>query len=96
MRAALLKRLQRLEEVRGVVCQPPEFQVGYVKELPADYIGERHLVTVGRDLDGLYHWESRPGPDPDESQGNLPPFRVILAPPDDEPPALGRAKLDAD
>src|SRR6516225_6904045 len=47
MRAALLKRLQRLEEVRGVACQPPEFQTGYLKELPADYFGERHIVTIG-------------------------------------------------
>jgi hypothetical protein len=44
--------VQRLEEVRGVACQPPEFQVGYVKNLPAVYTGDRHLVTVGRELAG--------------------------------------------
>jgi hypothetical protein len=53
MKTALLKRVQRLEEVRGVACQPPEFQVGYVKNLPAAYTGDRHLVTVGRDPDDL-------------------------------------------
>jgi hypothetical protein len=87
MKAALLKRVHRLEEVRVVACQPPEFQIGYLKELPREYSGPRHVVTVGRDPDGLYHWEERPGPDPDESQGNLPPFRVVLAPPEDVPPA---------
>jgi hypothetical protein len=96
MRAALLKRLQRLEEVRGVACQPPEFQTGYLKELPADYFGERHIVTIGRDPDGTYHWEEQPGPEPDEGKGNLPPFRVVLAPPEDVPPAPGVAEIDAD
>jgi hypothetical protein len=91
MKAALLKRVQRLEEVRVVACQPPEFQVGFAKKLPAEYTGDRHLVTVGRGPDGLYHWEERPGPDPDESQGNLPPFRVVLAPPEDVPQAPGVA-----
>jgi hypothetical protein len=90
MKAALLKRVQRLEEVRLVACQPPEFQVGYLKKLPAaEYAGERHIVTVGRDPDGTYHWEERRGPEPrDGSHGNPPPFRVVLAFPEDEPPVL--------
>ena len=41
MKAPLLKRLQRLEQVRGVQCQPPEFQLGYLEEPPAEYTGER-------------------------------------------------------
>jgi len=89
MKAALLKRLQRLEEVRGGQCQPPEFQVGYLKELPADYTGDRHLVTVGRDPDDTYHWEERPGPEPEEGTRNsIPPFRVILTPEDDPAPGV--------
>ena len=60
MRAALLKRLQRLEEVRGGQCRPPAFQTEYLKELPADYFGERHIVTIGRDPDGTYHGRSSP------------------------------------
>jgi hypothetical protein len=89
MRAALLKRLQRLEEVRGVACQRPEFQVGYIKELPPEYPGERHLVTVSRDPDGTYRWEERPGPEPDEGKRNsIPPFRVILTPEGDPAPAV--------
>jgi hypothetical protein len=39
--------------VRGVQCQPPEFEVGYLKELPPDYTDERHIVTVGRDADSI-------------------------------------------
>ena len=90
MKAALLKRVQRLEEVRVVASQPPEFQVGYLKKLPAEYAGERHIVTVGRDPDGTYQWEERRGPEPrDGSHGNPPPFRVVLASPEDEPSATG-------
>ena len=59
MKTALLKRLHRLEQVRGRQCQPPEFQVGYLKELQADYTGERHVVTIGRDPDGNYRWGGR-------------------------------------
>jgi hypothetical protein len=70
--------------------------VCYLKELPADYTGERHIVTVGRDPDGNYHWEERPDPEPDQGQGNLPPFRVVLAPPEDVPPAPGVAEIDSD
>ena len=61
MKATLLKRLQRLEEVRCVACRPPEFQIGYLKELPPEYPGERHLGTVSRDPDGLYHWDRAAG-----------------------------------
>ena len=88
MKAALMKRVQRLEEVRVVACQPPEFQTGYLKSLPAEYTGERHIVTLGRDADGLYQWEERRGPEPNEAKRNsVPPFRVILTSVDDEHPA---------
>jgi hypothetical protein len=53
MRSALLTRLRRLEEVRAVECQhrlPVQF--GYLKELPPEYAGERHLITVRRLPDG--------------------------------------------
>ena len=65
MRTALLKRLKRLEEVRVVGSRPPmELQIGYVKKLPSDYAGERHVVTVGRDTNGTYRWEERRGATP--------------------------------
>ena len=85
MKTALLKRVQRLEEVRVVACNPPEFQVGYLKKLPADYTGERHIVTVGRDPDGTYHWEERPGPEPDDKRSSIPPFRVVFTSPEEDP-----------
>ena len=90
MKAGLLKRLKRLEEVRpDDNLALVELQIGYLKNLPAEYTGERHIVTVGRDADGTYQWEERRGPAPrDEGQGNLPPFRVVLASPEDLPPAL--------
>jgi len=54
-------------------------------------------VTVGRGPDGLYHWEERPGPDLNKDKRNsVPPFRVVLASPEDEPPAPGVAEIDAD
>ena len=64
MKAALLKRLQRLEEVRASGPRPVELQFGYLKKLPPDYTGERHVVTLGRLPDGNYQWEERPGPAP--------------------------------
>jgi hypothetical protein len=63
---SLLTRLKRLEHVRAAQRRPQiELQIGhYVKELPPEYTGERHSVTVGRLADGTYHWEERPGPAP--------------------------------
>ena len=44
-------------------AQPASLQVrfGYLRELPPDYTGERHVVTLGRLPDGNYQWEERPG-----------------------------------
>ena len=47
IKAALLKRLQRLEEVRAAEPRPIELQFGYLKRLPPDYTGERHGVSPG-------------------------------------------------
>jgi hypothetical protein len=60
----LLKHLQRLEEVQATESRPLEVQFGYLKEPPADYTGERHVVALGRDPDGKYQWEEQPGPAP--------------------------------
>jgi hypothetical protein len=93
MKAALQKRLKRLEEVQATENLPPvEFQVGFVKKLPAEYTGDRHLVTVGRDADGMYQWEERPGPEPNKDKRNsVPPFRVVLTSAEDVPAAPGAA-----
>jgi hypothetical protein len=98
MKAGLLQRLKRLEELHPVDnLALVELQIGYLKRLPAEYTGERHIVTVDHDADGTYQWEERRGPAPrDEGQSNRPPFRVVLASPEDEPPAPGAAEIDAD
>ena len=38
--------------------------MGYLKPLPREYIGEKHVVTLDRHPDGKYEWEERPGPGP--------------------------------
>jgi len=87
MKAALLKRLKRLEEVQATEnLPPPEFQVGYVKRLGAEYGGACHFATVGRDSDGTYRWEERPGPEPNDRRSSIPPFRVVLSSAEDELP----------
>jgi hypothetical protein len=84
---SLVTRLKRLENVRAAECQPHvELQIGhYVKELPPEYTGERHVVTVGRLSDGTYHWEERPGPAPgNEDDGDgLTILRIIPVAPKD-------------
>ena len=72
MRAALRSRLQRLEV--GVEAQKPQlFRSGYLKTLPADYVGERHVVIVTREPSGALgnewcEFEERPGPAPVDAQ----------------------------
>jgi hypothetical protein len=47
---------------------------GYLKTLPADYVGERHVVIVKREpagASGNFEWcefEERPGPAPADAQ----------------------------
>jgi hypothetical protein len=66
MRAALRARLERLE-VTAVSKKPQFFRSGYLKTLPTDYVGERHVVIVKReptDASGTSEWcefEERPG-----------------------------------
>ena len=66
MRAALRSRLERLE-VRVEPKKPHFFRSGYLKTLPADYVGERHVVIVKREPSGNGEWcefKERPGPAP--------------------------------
>jgi hypothetical protein len=65
MKSALVTRLRRLENVQAIQCpHPVELQIGYLKKLPPEYTGERHVVIVSRDVDGRYRWEERRGPEP--------------------------------
>ena len=70
MRAALRSRLERLE-VRVEPKRPHFFRSGYLKTLPADYVGERHVVIVKREPSGNGEWcefGERPGPAPADAQ----------------------------
>jgi hypothetical protein len=72
MKAALRSRLERLEVV--VAPKKPQlFRSGYLKTLPADYVGERHVVIVKREPSGAPNgewceFEERPGPAPEDVQ----------------------------
>jgi hypothetical protein len=47
MKAALLKRLKHLEEVQAIENLPPaEFQVGFVKRLPATNLGSVGSISL--------------------------------------------------
>jgi hypothetical protein len=72
MRAALRSRLERLE-VRLEQKKPHFFRSGYLKTLPADYVGERHVAIVKREPSGAPNgewceFEERPGPAPPDAQ----------------------------
>ena len=72
MKAALRSRLERLELVVEPK-KPKTFRSGYLKTLPADYVGERHVVIVKREpgASGNSKWcefEERPGPAPVDAQ----------------------------
>jgi hypothetical protein len=66
MRATLRSRLEKLE-ARVESKKPQLFRSGYLKTLPSDYIGERHVVIVKREptgAAGTFEWcefEERPG-----------------------------------
>jgi hypothetical protein len=79
MKAALLKRLQHLEQVHAVEDEGPlEFQMGHLKKLPPEYTGERHVVTVGRAADGTYRWEERRSAPPASEDSPKSIFRIFL------------------
>ena len=66
MRAALLSRLKRLETVKAVEDSdhPLKVEFAYLKQLPREYSGPRHIVSVGKRPDGRCEYEDRPGKAP--------------------------------
>jgi hypothetical protein len=63
MKNPLLARLERLEAQYKPV---PSFayRIGVVvKELPRDFVGERHIAILRERSDGLCEFEERPGPE---------------------------------
>ena len=70
MRAALRSRLEKLE-VAVEREKPQLIRCGYLKTLPTDYVGERHVVIVKREPSGKGEWcefEERHGPAPVDAQ----------------------------
>ena len=73
---AIAKRLRRLEDRFGPASGPRRMvvQYGYLKRLPDDYTGPRHVVTVKQippeelppasRAEAWFEWEERPGPEP--------------------------------
>jgi hypothetical protein len=77
---SLLIRLKRLEDVRASEQRhrPLQLEFGYLKELPPEYTGPRHTVTVGQLPDGHFLWEERPVPPPPGHNGGRNVMRIIL------------------
>jgi hypothetical protein len=72
----VVSRLRRLERLNRISTAPQRLRIqyGYLKTLPDDYIGPRHVVTVkqlppverGEDW---FEWQERPGPEPASGAG---------------------------
>jgi hypothetical protein len=73
LRSALVTRLKRLESVRivGETNQRLKIEFAYLKLLPREYSGPRHIVKVGQRPDGRDECEERAGePPPNQGRGN--------------------------
>jgi hypothetical protein len=69
MLSKLVARVARLE-VQAVKTVPAIFRYGWLKPLPQDFVGERHIVIVKREqtrspYTEWCHFEERAGPGPD-------------------------------
>ena len=66
MKVAVLARLKRLETARAVEQshRPFKIEFAYLKQLPREYSGPRHIVSVSQRPDGHCEYEERPGKAP--------------------------------
>jgi hypothetical protein len=66
MRSALRTRLKRLETARAAEerDRPLKVEFAYLKQLPREYSGPRHIVSVSKRPDGRCDYEERPGEAP--------------------------------
>jgi hypothetical protein len=66
MKTALVRRLERLETELDLQESNRRLKIefAYLKQLPREYTGPRHIVTVGRRPDGREECEERPGEPP--------------------------------
>jgi hypothetical protein len=73
MRAALVTRLKRLETVRAVEEGDHllKIEFAYLKLLPREYSGPRHIVSVSKRPDGRCDYEERPGEPPPINVGSM-------------------------
>ena len=68
MRRSLLARLEKLDAILAPKLVPL-IRYGWLLPLPADYVGERHIVIVKQERTRSLHfewceWEERQGPAP--------------------------------
>jgi hypothetical protein len=67
MKSSIRVRVKRLEARTKARTIPP-FRSGYLTRLPEEYTGERHVIIVRSEPDGLHgewcEFEERPGPAP--------------------------------
>ena len=63
---SLLARVKRLETMKAVEDsnRPLKVEFAYLKQLPREYSGPRHIVSVSKRADGRCEYEERPGPPP--------------------------------
>ena len=69
MKCELLRRLEVLEARMATVVAPIFFRYGWLRRLPKDFIGERHIITTKTETTCSPHvvwceFEERPGPKP--------------------------------
>ena len=82
MKTALLRRLERLETVhdRQESNRRLKIELAYLKHLPREYTGPRHIVTVSRRPDGREECEERPVQQPpnDDTAGDMNVLRIYI------------------
>jgi hypothetical protein len=69
MKSELLRRLEVLEARMATVVAPVFFRYGWLRRLPKDFSGERHIVSIKTKPTNSpnFEWcefEERPGPAP--------------------------------
>jgi len=71
-RGTLLSRLERLEVRTAEASRKIQIRFGYLRRLPAEYVGERHTVVAkelpSRNGQEWVEFEEVPGPDPNPQQ----------------------------
>jgi len=72
MKTGVLARLKRLETVRAAEerDRPLKVEFAYLKQLPQEYSGPRHIVSVSERPDGRCDYEEQPGEAP-PNQGRV-------------------------